>query len=314
MRDPLLIIPAQFAAYMVLVFFMYTVVRRAYGYKFLAAVRWNWPRGTWIGFLALGCIVAIAGQLLSALLPIPKSLPIDQFFHSPVDAWMMASFGIAVAPFVEELFFRGFLYPVAVRGFYGFFSRPKDLRNVGMIVIVIAVWGEFTFRLPGEFLNLVSGFALLFAVACLALVITQRRKHYLPGVFAGFILACWGPAVAHLDRSSMFVISVALFSVGALLWALAYLEFSVALAARTAVAAAIGVTAFLFALLHSAQLGNAWGPLVVLFVVGVVLTGVRAITKSVASSMLVHMGYNLTLFSLLFVASGHFQHLEKVGG
>ena len=25
-------------------------------------------------------------------------------------------------------------------------------------------------------------------------------------------------------------------------------------------------------------------------------------------------GYNLTLFSLLFVASGHFQHLERVGG
>ena len=76
----------------------------------------------------------------------------------------------------------------------------------------------------------------------------------------------------------------------------------------------IVLTAIPFALLHSAQLGNAWGPLVVLFVVGVVLTAVRAVTKSVASSMLVHIGYNLTLFSLLFVASGHFHHLEKVGG
>ena len=197
-RDPLLIIPAQFAAYMVLVFFMYAVVRRERGYSFLPAVRWYWPHGTWIGFLALGSIVAIAGQLLSALLPIPKSLPIDQFFHSPADAWMMAIFGVAVAPFVEELFFRGFLYPVLAR------------------------------RL---------------------------------GVGLGIVL-----------------------------------------------------TAIPFALLHSAQLGNAWGPLVVLFVVGAVLTAVRAVTKSVASSMLVHMGYNLTLFSLLFIASGHFQHLEKVGG
>ncbi|MGE5206230.1 MAG: lysostaphin resistance A-like protein [Chlamydiota bacterium] len=314
MRDPLLIIPAQFAAYMVLVLFMYLVVRRAYGYRFLATVRWNWPRGTWIGFLALGCIVAIAGQLLSALLPIPKSLPIDQFFHSPADAWMMASFGIAVAPFVEELFFRGFLYPVAMRGFYGVFSRPKDLRNLGIVVIVIAVWGELTFRLRGEFLHLASGLALLFAVACLALIITQRRKRYLPGVFAGIILACWGPAAAHLDRSSMLAITVALFLVGALFWGLAYLEFSMSLASRTAVAAAIGVTAFLFALLHSAQLGNAWGPLVVLFVVGAVLTAVRAFTQSVASSMLVHIGYNLTLFGLLFVASGQFQHLERVRG
>lgn len=197
-RDPLLIIPAQFAAYMVLVFFMYAVVRRERGYRFFPAVRWNWPHGTWIGFMALGAIVAIAGQLLSALLPIPKSLPIDQFFHSPADAWMMAIFGVTVAPFVEELFFRGFLYPVLARGL---------------------------------------------------------------GVGLGVVL-----------------------------------------------------TAIPFALLHSAQLGNAWGPLVVLFVVGVVLTGVRAVTKSVASSTLVHMGYNLTLFGLLFVASGHFQHLERVGG
>jgi membrane protease YdiL (CAAX protease family) len=196
-RDPLLIIPAQFAAYMVLVFFMYAVVRRDRGYRFLPAVRWNWPHATWFGFLALGAVLAIAGQLLSALLPIPKSLPIDQFFHSPADAWMMASFGVAVAPFVEELFFRGFLYPVLARWL---------------------------------------------------------------GVALGIVL-----------------------------------------------------TAIPFALLHSAQLGNAWGPLVVLFVVGVVLTGVRALTKSVASSMLVHIGYNLTLFSLLFVASGHFQHLERVG-
>ena len=198
MRDPLLLIPAQFAAYMVLVLFMYALVRRAYGHRFFTAVRWSWPQDTWIGFMALGAIVAIGGQLLSALLPIPKSLPIDQYFHSPSDAWMMAIFGITVAPFVEELFFRGFLYPVLAR--------------------------------------------------CL-------------GVGLGIVL-----------------------------------------------------TAIPFALLHSAQLGNAWGPLVVLFVVGVVLTAVRAITKSVASSMLVHIGYNLTLFGLLFVASGHFHHLEKVGG
>jgi uncharacterized protein len=197
-RDPLLIIPAQFVAYVALVLFMYAVVRRERGFRFLPAVRWNWPQGTWIGFMALGAIVAIAGQLLSALLPIPKSLPIDQFFHSSADAWMMAIFGVTVAPFVEELFFRGFLYPVLARWL-----------GVGLAIVL---------------------------------------------------------------------------------------------------------TAIPFALLHSAQLGNAWGPLVVLFIVGVVLTTVRAVTRSVASSMLVHIGYNLTLFSLLFVASGYFHHLERVAG
>ena len=85
------------------------------------------------------------------------------------------------------------------------------------------------------------------------------------------------------------------------------------LARRLGVIPGVILTALPFALLHASQLGNAWGPLVVLLVVGVVLTAVRAVTKSVAASMLVHVGYNLTLFSLLFVASGRFQHLERLG-
>jgi hypothetical protein len=56
----------------------------------------------------------------------------------------------------------------------------------------------------------------------------------------------------------------------------------------------------------------AWAPLLVLFGVGAVLTLVRARTNSVATCVLMHIGYNSTLFTMLFFATDHFHHLEKM--
>ena len=50
-------------------------------------------------------------QFLSNFLPIPKTLPIDDFFRTPADVWMVALFGTFMAPVFEELAFRGFLLP-----------------------------------------------------------------------------------------------------------------------------------------------------------------------------------------------------------
>jgi membrane protease YdiL (CAAX protease family) len=50
----------------------------------------------------------------------------------------------------------------------------------------------------------------------------------------------------------------------------------------------------------------------VVFLVGVALTLTRAKTKSVASSLLVHIAYNGTLSVLLYVGSDGFRHLEKL--
>jgi len=44
-----------------------------------------------------------------------------------------------------------------------------------------------------------------------------------------------------------------------------------------------------------------------------VLTTIRAVTKSVASSFLAHVGYNGTLMVLAAVATDGFRHMEKVG-
>jgi len=75
---------------------------------------------------------------------------------------------------------------------------------------------------------------------------------------------------------------------------------------------AVFVTALAFALLHGAQLMFAWGPVLVIFLVGTVLTMVRARTNSVAASVLIHMAYNGTIAVAMFVATSGFRHLEKL--
>ena len=45
----------------------------------------------------------------------PKTTPFDQFFERPIDAYLTALFAITLGPLMEEIFFRGFLYPVIAR-------------------------------------------------------------------------------------------------------------------------------------------------------------------------------------------------------
>ena len=83
-----------------------------------------------------------------------------------------------------------------------------------------------------------------------------------------------------------------------------------AVAYRAGVGTAVAVTSVLFALIHSSQLGHNWAPLLVILAVSVVFTMVRAITKSVATSTLIHMSYNATLFVMSFIASQGFHRLR----
>ncbi|MFZ0284278.1 MAG: hypothetical protein WAL32_03545, partial [Terriglobales bacterium] len=58
--------------------------------------------------------------------------------------------------------------------------------------------------------------------------------------------------------------------------------------------------------------GHAWGPVLVIFLVGLTLTITRAVTKSVASGFLIHVAYNTTLSVALYVGTDGFRHLEKL--
>ncbi len=52
-----------------------------------------------------------AAMLNGVLLPGPTDAPIDRIFRAPGAAWVLFGFGVTLAPFFEELAFRGFLLP-----------------------------------------------------------------------------------------------------------------------------------------------------------------------------------------------------------
>jgi uncharacterized protein len=197
-RIPLVAVAGQGLAYLLVFGYMYILVTRERRRPdFLNAIHWNWPSSPAV-YVLIGVVLSFALQILASRLPIPKNLPIDTFFSTPSEAWVLTIFGITLAPLMEELFFRGFLYPVLARG-------------IG-------------------------------------------------------------------------------------------------------VTAAIFVTGFAFALLHGSQLMYSWGPVLVIFLVGIVLTMVRAHKNSVAASLIVHIAYNGTISALMFFATDGFRHLEKLNG
>jgi membrane protease YdiL (CAAX protease family) len=194
-KQPLILIPAQVVFYILLVAFIHVLLYARHMRGLADLIPFARPRH-WAALAGVGIALAFAIQLLGEKLPMPKQLPIDEYFKERSVAFIMLGFGVLIAPFVEELIFRGLLYPV-------------------------------------------------------------------------------------LNRWTGATISVT-------------------------------ITSLLFALLHAGQLAFSWAPLLSLFLVGVVLTLVRARYQSVLASTLVHMAYNATLFGMLLAATGGFRHMDAL--
>jgi uncharacterized protein len=193
-QKPVLALLAELLTYVAVALYMILLVEGKYHTRFWSALRWNWPGLAGVSMLGVGFLM-LGLDLLGKFLPMPKSTPFDQFFARPTDAYLTVAFAVSLGPLMEELFFRGFLYPVLAR--------------------------------------------------------------------------------------------------------------------RLGVAWGILLTALPFGLLHFFQYGSSWGAVLIIFLVGVVLTTVRATTKSVASSFLAHVGYNGTLMVLAALQTDGFRHMEK---
>jgi uncharacterized protein len=74
----------------------------------------------------------------------------------------------------------------------------------------------------------------------------------------------------------------------------------------------IVLTSIPFALMHSAQVSNSWGPVLLIGTVSVILCIVRLVTDSVACGVVVHACYNFTLFAGLLYQTDWFRHLDKL--
>lgn len=81
--------------------------------SFFAGLQWRGDRAVQrAGYLIGAAVVCfILAMFDGALLPGPPDAPIDRIFRMPGAAWALFAFGVTLAPFFEELGFRGFLLP-----------------------------------------------------------------------------------------------------------------------------------------------------------------------------------------------------------
>jgi membrane protease YdiL (CAAX protease family) len=64
--------------------------------------------------------------------------------------------------------------------------------------------------------------------------------------------------------------------------------------------------------MHGQQVSHAWGPLLLIGLISVLLCVVRLALDSLAASIVVHSAYNLTLFAGILYQTGGFRHLDKL--
>ena len=199
-KNAFFIVPTQFVIYVAIMGFMALLVWGRHKTSLAEAVHWNVPAHPRVWRLALitGTALALISDIGEVALHrwIPDSLPITEFFKDRPSALLLGAFGILVAPLMEELLFRGFLYPA---------------------------------------------------------------------------LARWTGATVSLI-----------------------------------------ITASAFTLLHGAQLGYSWAPLLLIFVVGLTLTITRMRTNSVATCVIVHMTYNFVLLLQTYIATHGFRQMQGI--
>jgi uncharacterized protein len=112
-HEPRLLIPSMAISYILAGAICWAIFTSLWGEPFSLGVRWNslFTRRRLLLLLFLGVLLSVSVQFLSNYLPIPKALPIDDFFRTRADIWLVAIFGTFLAPPFEELAFRGFMLP-----------------------------------------------------------------------------------------------------------------------------------------------------------------------------------------------------------
>lgn len=191
-----LAISFQAVWYVIIFAFLFIMIRVYHGAPFWDALRWRRfrPRMMAVAAQYFSCIVggiglAVAVAIASRFAGESKTLPIEQLFNSRTAVLWLMVFGIAVAPFVEETIFRGFLYPV--------FARKWGI-TAGVVITGVLFGLMHAAQLWGGFaqiaLLIVVGIVLTLVRARSGTVLASWLIHlsYNSFLFAGFIIGTHG--------------------------------------------------------------------------------------------------------------------------
>ncbi|WP_263366136.1 CPBP family intramembrane glutamic endopeptidase [Edaphobacter bradus] len=125
--NPKLIVGSEAFTYIATLLFSWAVFPLLWHRSFADGLRWDLPAAlrNVLKLVPLGIVLSVTVQAISSLLPVPKSIPMDDFFRSASDVWLVTAFGIFLAPMFEEVCFRGFFLPAFAIA-YDWLSLPRS--------------------------------------------------------------------------------------------------------------------------------------------------------------------------------------------
>lgn len=105
------ILSIQLVWYLLLLVYIYFFITRYYKASFSSALRWKPLSAHYtIRYLLGGAALSLVVMIVPPLLPERRGFPLEKLFNSPASAYAIAVFAVLVAPFMEELLFRGLLF------------------------------------------------------------------------------------------------------------------------------------------------------------------------------------------------------------
>jgi len=172
---------AQIITLAVSFFFFPLLWQRSFGH----GIQWDFAsaRRNAYKLIPIGLIAGFAVQAISSLIPVPKSIPMDDFFRTPSDVWLVTAFGTLLAPMFEEICFRGFLLPAFAIA-YDWLSLPKTpaarerwhiTTNLTLASIVFGSIVSSIFFTLLHAQQLAHTWAALFVLFCVSLILSFVR-------------------------------------------------------------------------------------------------------------------------------------------
>jgi membrane protease YdiL (CAAX protease family) len=117
--------------------------------------------------ITLGIAAAISVLIISSRLPSTGETPLEKLLTTRSAVLTFAIFGVAVAPMLEEIIFRGFLF--------------KVLWEIGGTKVAIFVSAAlFALLHAGQLAGNWGGVALIFVVGCILSLVRQRSNSIIP--------------------------------------------------------------------------------------------------------------------------------------
>lgn len=110
-REPRLAVPLQLVTWLPALAYIAYVVKRRYGMSLREGLAWVKLPKPARSYLRTGALLALGSALASVVLSDPTQVnPMRDMFANREALWVLGGFGVLVAPWLEEIVFRGFLY------------------------------------------------------------------------------------------------------------------------------------------------------------------------------------------------------------